>query len=77
MSRLTEAEFTDGVQLLYGNVEFSVDPTRTRPALRNDGGGGNALGALPGASASFADDPKNSGHLVTSEQALRAAFGRQ
>ncbi len=53
MSRLTEAEFTGGVQLLYGNVEFSVDPDRTSPLLRNDGGGGNALGALPAASAFF------------------------
>lgn len=53
MSRLTEAQFTGGVQLLYGSVEFSVDRDRTSPLLRNDGDGGNAIGVLPGASAFF------------------------
>lgn len=53
MSRLSEAEFTGGVQLLYGDVEFSLDRSRTGPGLRDDGDGGNAIGALPGASAFF------------------------
>lgn len=53
MSRLTDAQFTGGLQLLYGSVEFSVDPADTSPLLRDDGDGGNAIGALPAASAFF------------------------
>lgn len=48
MSLLTEAEFTGGLQLLYGSVEFTKDPGLTAPLLRGDGDGGNAIGALRG-----------------------------
>lgn len=47
MSLLAGAQFQGGLQLTYGDVEFSKDPASTGPLLRNDGDGGNAVGALP------------------------------
>lgn len=51
MSRLREAQFQGGLQLTYGDVRFSKDTGETGPLLRNDGDGGNAVGALPAAGA--------------------------
>ncbi len=53
MSRIESAQFQGGLQLTYGNVEFSKNAADTGPLLRNDGDGGNAVGALPAASFFF------------------------
>ncbi len=50
MSLLTEPQLQTGLQLLYGSVKFNKDDADTGPDLRDDSNGGNALGALPGAS---------------------------
>lgn len=47
MSLLPGSQFQGGVQLTYGSVEFSKDADATGPLLRDDGNGGNAIGALP------------------------------
>lgn len=49
MSRLQDAQLQSGFQLLYADVTFDKD-SGTGPLLANDGNGGNAVGALPGAS---------------------------
>jgi long-chain fatty acid transport protein len=48
MSQLQESQLQAGLQFLYGDVQFSPD-AKTSPGLGNNGGG-NAIGALPGAS---------------------------
>jgi long-chain fatty acid transport protein len=44
----TNAQIQTGLQLLYGNVEFSQGAST--PNTKSGGGGGNAVGAMPGAS---------------------------
>jgi long-chain fatty acid transport protein len=53
MSLLPDAQFQGGLQLTYGNVEFTKDANKTGPLLRNDNNGGNAVGALPAGSLFF------------------------
>jgi len=50
MSQLQTPQLQSGLQLLYGDITFNKDSADTGPALRNDPDGGNAIGALPGAS---------------------------
>ncbi|HRZ34840.1 MAG TPA: outer membrane protein transport protein [Candidatus Paceibacterota bacterium] len=47
MSLLAGAQFQGGLQLTYGDVAFSKNADDTSPSLRDDGDGGNAVGALP------------------------------
>ncbi len=47
MTRLEGDQLTVGLQALYGNASFSVDPSGTSPGLGNSGGG-NAIGWFPG-----------------------------
>ena len=54
MSRLSGSQFQAGAQLLYGSVEFSPDSS-TGPLLGTESGG-NAVGALPGASLFFTQE---------------------
>jgi long-chain fatty acid transport protein len=54
MSLLQDSQLQAGLQLTYGSVSFSPD-SATSPRLGNDGGG-NAIGALPGAGAFFVYD---------------------
>lgn len=50
MNQLPTPQLQSGLQLLYGDVEFNKNSADTGPALRNSPDGGNAIGALPGAS---------------------------
>ena len=54
MSLLQGSQIEAGLQLTYGSVSFSPD-AGTSPSLGN-GGGGNAIGALPAASGFFVYD---------------------
>jgi long-chain fatty acid transport protein len=49
MSLLDGAQAQAGLQVLYGDVKFSNNGSKTSPFLGSDNGG-NAIGALPGAS---------------------------
>ena len=50
MTRLEGTQVLAGLQALYGNMPFEVDP-RTSPALGN--GGGNPVGWFPGGGIFF------------------------
>ena len=54
MSLLQGSQAQGGLQMLYGNVQFTPDAGSSARLGRNDGG--NALGALPGGSFFYVDD---------------------